>query len=117
MVVHDTCITIQNKTQRIFVVYLSTEVRHDITEHLRNSINWLIPFIPEGSALLYILLFGPHCWDLVCNRGCFLSTGSNDCAVLHYRFTGEKEVDLMSTYVPETFRGRGVAAVLSQVRG
>ncbi|XP_073350866.1 protein NATD1-like [Pagrus major] len=40
--------------------------------------------------------------------------GSQDCAVLQYKFTGEKEVDLMSTYVPETFRGQGVAAVLSQ---
>ncbi|XP_049417204.1 protein NATD1-like [Epinephelus fuscoguttatus] len=40
--------------------------------------------------------------------------GGHDCAVLHYRFTGEKEVDLMSTYVPETYRGQGVAAVLSQ---
>uniref|UniRef100_A0A3Q3VJ13 Protein NATD1 n=1 Tax=Mola mola TaxID=94237 RepID=A0A3Q3VJ13_MOLML len=37
-----------------------------------------------------------------------------DCAVLRYRFTGDKEVDLMSTFVPETFRGRGVAALLSQ---
>ncbi|XP_038563178.1 protein NATD1-like [Micropterus salmoides] len=40
--------------------------------------------------------------------------GAHDCAVLHYRFTGEKEVDLMSTYVPDTFRGQGVAALLSQ---
>ncbi|XP_044037947.1 protein NATD1-like isoform X2 [Siniperca chuatsi] len=40
--------------------------------------------------------------------------GSRDCAVLQYRFTGDKEVDLMSTYVPETFRGQGVAALLSQ---
>ncbi|XP_036944997.1 protein NATD1-like isoform X1 [Acanthopagrus latus] len=40
--------------------------------------------------------------------------GSQDCAVLQYKFTGEKEVDLMSTFVPETFRGQGVAAVLSQ---
>ncbi|XP_040918849.1 protein NATD1-like [Toxotes jaculatrix] len=40
--------------------------------------------------------------------------GAHDCAVLTYRFTGEKEVNLMSTYVPETFRGQGVAAVLSQ---
>nr|XP_046271954.1 protein NATD1-like [Scatophagus argus] len=40
--------------------------------------------------------------------------GSRDCAVLHYRFTGHKEVDLMSTYVPETLRGQGVAAQLSQ---
>ncbi|XP_051243378.1 protein NATD1-like isoform X1 [Dicentrarchus labrax] len=43
------------------------------------------------------------------------AAGSHDeCAVLRYRFTGEKEVDLMSTFVPETFRGQGVAAVLSQ---
>ncbi|KAG7234223.1 hypothetical protein INR49_005481, partial [Caranx melampygus] len=42
-------------------------------------------------------------------------TGANACAVLNYKFTGEKEVDLMSTYVPETFRGQGVAAVLSQM--
>ncbi|XP_069021495.1 protein NATD1-like [Embiotoca jacksoni] len=40
--------------------------------------------------------------------------GVHECAVLHYRFTGEKEVDLMSTFVPETFRGQGVAALLSQ---
>ncbi|XP_041633994.1 protein NATD1-like [Cheilinus undulatus] len=41
-------------------------------------------------------------------------SGTDDHAVLHYRFTGKQEVDLMSTYVPETFRGRGVAALLSQ---
>ncbi|XP_072224723.1 protein NATD1-like [Leuresthes tenuis] len=40
--------------------------------------------------------------------------GASECAVLHYRFTGEKEVDLLSTFVPETFRGQGVAALLSQ---
>ncbi|XP_018517056.1 protein NATD1 [Lates calcarifer] len=40
--------------------------------------------------------------------------GTHECAVLSYKFTGEKEVDLMSTYVPETFRGQGVAALLSQ---
>nr|XP_020460532.1 protein NATD1-like isoform X2 [Monopterus albus] len=28
-------------------------------------------------------------------------------AVLQYRFISEKEVDLMSTYVPETFRSQG----------
>ncbi|XP_071321149.1 protein NATD1-like [Trachinotus anak] len=41
-------------------------------------------------------------------------SGARECAVLNYRFTGEKEVELMSTYVPETFRGQGVAALLSQ---
>lgn len=46
---------------------------------------------------------------------CSLSTGDHDCAVLLYKFTGEKELDLISTYVPETFRGQGVAALLSQV--
>uniref|UniRef100_H3D109 Protein NATD1 n=1 Tax=Tetraodon nigroviridis TaxID=99883 RepID=H3D109_TETNG len=40
--------------------------------------------------------------------------GSPDCAVLLYRFTGEGEVDLLSTFVPEAFRGRGVAALLTQ---
>ncbi|KAM7387542.1 hypothetical protein PAMA_009927 [Pampus argenteus] len=40
--------------------------------------------------------------------------GSRECATLLYRFTGEQEVDLMSTYVPESFRGQGVAALLSQ---
>ncbi|XP_059204394.1 protein NATD1-like [Centropristis striata] len=40
--------------------------------------------------------------------------GDPDSAVLHYKFTGEKEVDLISTFVPETFRGQGVAALLSQ---
>ncbi|XP_013889515.1 protein NATD1 [Austrofundulus limnaeus] len=40
--------------------------------------------------------------------------GTDDCAVLSYRFIGEKEVDLMSTFVPETFRGHGIAALLSQ---
>lgn len=45
----------------------------------------------------------------------FLPTGSSDSAVLYYRFTGEKEVELMSTYVPETFRGQGLAADLSRV--
>ncbi|XP_060946040.1 protein NATD1-like [Limanda limanda] len=39
---------------------------------------------------------------------------AHECAVLSYRFTGEKEVDLISTFVPETFRGQGVAALLSQ---
>ncbi|XP_029293868.1 protein NATD1-like [Cottoperca gobio] len=53
------------------------------------------------------------------NRRFTVSPGSGAdghaaCAVLLYRFTGEKEVDLMSTYVPETFRGQGVAAQLSQ---
>ncbi|XP_041830123.1 protein NATD1-like [Melanotaenia boesemani] len=40
--------------------------------------------------------------------------GAHEYAVLHYRFIGEKQVDLMSTFVPESFRGQGVAAVLSQ---
>ncbi|XP_029914288.1 protein NATD1-like [Myripristis murdjan] len=52
------------------------------------------------------------------NRRFTVSLGSGaglgECAVLRYRFTGEKEVDLMSTNVPESFRGRGVAAVLSK---
>uniref|UniRef100_A0A3Q3NBY6 Protein NATD1 n=1 Tax=Mastacembelus armatus TaxID=205130 RepID=A0A3Q3NBY6_9TELE len=45
---------------------------------------------------------------------CPVPAGAYECAVLQYRFTGEKEVDLISTYVPETFRSQGVAALLSQ---
>lgn len=44
-----------------------------------------------------------------------LVAGNGDRAELRYRFTGAGEVDLMSTYVPETLRNRGVAALLSQV--
>ncbi|XP_075999410.1 protein NATD1-like [Genypterus blacodes] len=40
--------------------------------------------------------------------------GSHESAVLCYKSTAEKEVDLSSTYVPESFRGRGVAALLSK---
>ncbi|KAM9843780.1 protein NATD1-like [Aulostomus maculatus] len=40
--------------------------------------------------------------------------GADECATLRYRFTGDQEVDLMSTYVPESFRGQGVAALLAQ---
>lgn len=47
--------------------------------------------------------------------GSVSSAGPPERAVLLYRFTGENEVDLMSTFVPEAFRGRGVAALLSQV--
>uniref|UniRef100_A0A3B3ZPW0 Protein NATD1 n=1 Tax=Periophthalmus magnuspinnatus TaxID=409849 RepID=A0A3B3ZPW0_9GOBI len=35
-------------------------------------------------------------------------------AVLSYRFTGDKQVELMSTFVPESYRGRGLAALLSK---
>ncbi|KAG7271843.1 hypothetical protein CRUP_023753, partial [Coryphaenoides rupestris] len=39
---------------------------------------------------------------------------TQQCAVLRYKFTGERRVDLMSTAVPEAFRGAGVAALLSK---
>ncbi|KAL0993347.1 hypothetical protein UPYG_G00106440 [Umbra pygmaea] len=45
---------------------------------------------------------------------CLDVDGKQDSAVLHYKFTGEKEVDLLSTDVPESFRGKGVAALLSK---
>uniref|UniRef100_A0A8K9VE76 Protein NATD1 n=1 Tax=Oncorhynchus mykiss TaxID=8022 RepID=A0A8K9VE76_ONCMY len=38
--------------------------------------------------------------------------GHQDSAVLRYKFTSKKEVDLLSTYVPESFRGKGVAAAM-----
>lgn len=47
--------------------------------------------------------------------GSVSSAGPPERAVLLYRFTADNEVDLMSTFVPEAFRGRGVAALLSQV--
>ncbi|KAM3863977.1 protein NATD1-like [Diretmus argenteus] len=40
--------------------------------------------------------------------------GNRECAVLRYRFTGEKELELISTHVPESFRGQGVAALLAK---
>uniref|UniRef100_A0A673XTL6 Protein NATD1 n=1 Tax=Salmo trutta TaxID=8032 RepID=A0A673XTL6_SALTR len=40
--------------------------------------------------------------------------GHQDSAVLHYKFTSKKEVDLLSTYVPESFRGKCVTALLSK---
>ncbi|XP_029364927.1 uncharacterized protein LOC115047864 isoform X1 [Echeneis naucrates] len=43
-------------------------------------------------------------------------SAAHECAVLSYSFIGDKEVDLMSTYVPEALRGQGVAALLSQVK-
>uniref|UniRef100_A0A3P9HFB3 Protein NATD1 n=1 Tax=Oryzias latipes TaxID=8090 RepID=A0A3P9HFB3_ORYLA len=51
-----------------------------------------------------------HRFTLIPSSG----TDSDEVAVLHYKFTGEKEVDLMSTYVPESIRGQGAAALLSQ---
>uniref|UniRef100_A0A8C8M9Y4 Protein NATD1 n=1 Tax=Oncorhynchus tshawytscha TaxID=74940 RepID=A0A8C8M9Y4_ONCTS len=40
--------------------------------------------------------------------------GHQDSAVLRYKFTSKKEVDLLSTYVPESFRGKGVADLLQK---
>uniref|UniRef100_A0A8C2X720 Protein NATD1 n=1 Tax=Cyclopterus lumpus TaxID=8103 RepID=A0A8C2X720_CYCLU len=60
---------------------------------------------------MHIITFDTHFGILW--AGCPRQHRGN-CAVLLYRFTGEKEVDLMSTFVPEAFRGQGVAALLSQ---
>ncbi|KAJ7989468.1 hypothetical protein DPEC_G00304860 [Dallia pectoralis] len=40
--------------------------------------------------------------------------GKLDKAVLRYKFTGKNGIDLLSTDVPESFRGKGVAALLSK---
>ncbi|XP_034046085.1 protein NATD1-like [Thalassophryne amazonica] len=40
--------------------------------------------------------------------------GSSERAALRYRYTAENQVDLTSTYVPELFRGQGIAALLTQ---
>uniref|UniRef100_A0A8C7CUZ6 Protein NATD1 n=1 Tax=Oncorhynchus kisutch TaxID=8019 RepID=A0A8C7CUZ6_ONCKI len=43
--------------------------------------------------------------------------GHQDIAVLRYKFTSKKEVDLLSTYVPESFRGKGyILTILSSIR-
>ncbi|XP_061605269.1 protein NATD1-like [Phyllopteryx taeniolatus] len=41
-------------------------------------------------------------------------TGVSESAILSYRFTAADEVDLISTFVPEAYRGQGVAALLSK---
>ncbi|XP_061761709.1 protein NATD1-like [Nerophis ophidion] len=41
-------------------------------------------------------------------------TGANETATLLYRFTEAKKVELISTFVPESYRGQGVAALLSK---
>ena len=51
----------------------------------------------------------------LCVSSLTYTAGSSERAVLRYKFTAEKEVDLMSTNVPESFRGKGVAALLSKV--
>ncbi|XP_061557007.1 protein NATD1-like [Phycodurus eques] len=52
------------------------------------------------------------------NRRFTVSTGSrtgvSESAILSYRFTAADEVDLVSTFVPEDYRGQGVAALLSK---
>lgn len=45
----------------------------------------------------------------------FLSSGSNDRAVLLYEYVGRKTVDLQHTEVPDAYRGRGIAKHLAKV--
>ncbi|KAJ8345584.1 hypothetical protein SKAU_G00297770 [Synaphobranchus kaupii] len=40
--------------------------------------------------------------------------GGLDTAVLRYEFTGDREVNLLTTNVPVAFRGEGVAALLAK---
>ncbi|XP_055079414.1 protein NATD1-like [Periophthalmus magnuspinnatus] len=47
------------------------------------------------------------------NQRFTVAPDSGQEAVLSYRFTGDKQVELMSTFVPESYRGRGLAALLS----
>jgi len=42
----------------------------------------------------------------------FISFEVGDDAELKYRLQGEKEVDMYSTYVPTTQRGKGVGGIL-----
>ncbi|KAJ8254010.1 hypothetical protein COCON_G00206220 [Conger conger] len=49
------------------------------------------------------------------HRKCFtLSLGGLETAVLRYEFTGDREVNLLTTQVPVAFRGKGVAALLAK---
>ncbi|XP_072298234.1 protein NATD1-like [Eucyclogobius newberryi] len=41
-------------------------------------------------------------------------SGEGEDAVLSYRFTADSEVELVSTFVPESSRGKGLAALLSK---
>ncbi|XP_054614487.1 protein NATD1-like [Dunckerocampus dactyliophorus] len=41
-------------------------------------------------------------------------TGAKETATLLYKFTAPNQVELLSTFVPESFRGQGVAALLSK---
>ncbi|KAK7938385.1 hypothetical protein WMY93_001711 [Mugilogobius chulae] len=41
-------------------------------------------------------------------------SGKGEESVLSYRFTGDSEVELVSTFVPESSRGKGLAALLSK---
>ena len=50
--------------------------------------------------------------DLASSRFCVKLEGYEAC--LMYRLTGTAEIDLYHTYVPEVFRGRGVAERLCQ---
>ncbi|XP_063069498.1 protein NATD1 isoform X2 [Engraulis encrasicolus] len=45
---------------------------------------------------------------------CLDGTGSDNTATLRYSLKGAGEVDLLSTQVPESFRGKGVAAQLAK---
>ncbi|KAI1884266.1 hypothetical protein AGOR_G00224670 [Albula goreensis] len=51
-------------------------------------------------------------------RKCFTvrlsDNGHMETAVLKYEYTGEREVNLLTTVVPLAFRGKGVAALLAK---
>ena len=43
--------------------------------------------------------------------------GNYDTAILRYSLTGDGEVNLLTTNVPDSFRGEGIAAHLAKVWG
>ncbi|XP_059901138.1 protein NATD1-like [Gadus macrocephalus] len=73
-------------------------------------------FISERACLLGGLRV-EHDREKLCFTVCLgaeAGQGSIQSAVLRYKFMNEKQVDLMSTHVSESLRGKGIAALLSK---
>eukprot|EP00064_Thunnus_orientalis_P021486 superscaffoldBa00006537_g21651 len=84
------------------------EAATEIVKTLNNKKKEVViaPSLPKVA--IYARSFFPNVFFAV------MAAGVKNAAVADRIFTGEKEVDLMSTYVPESFRGQGVAALLSK---
>lgn len=67
------------------------------------------------SCLLYTVFICICIHKTIKGYDWFLSSGSNDRAVLLYEYVGRKTVDLQHTEVPDAYRGRGIAKHLAKV--